>query len=91
MLERHVNGQTGRAMGAALFTVYRSQPSVIKQAVETAASMLRSDKSRGYMLEMTCADFLAGANVDRGNPDALMAPLDRLALPCEATEVPQQS
>jgi len=31
--------------------------------------MLGSDKSRGYCLEMICADFLAGANLDTGNPD----------------------
>jgi hypothetical protein len=33
---------------------------VIEQALETAALMLGSDKSRGYCLEMICADFLAG-------------------------------
>ena len=32
------------------------------QAMETAALMLGTDKSRGYCLEMICADFLAGAN-----------------------------
>jgi glycosyltransferase involved in cell wall biosynthesis len=36
------------------------------QAIETAAFMLGSDKSRGYCLEMICADFLAGANLDTG-------------------------
>jgi hypothetical protein len=30
------------------------------------------------MLGMICAAFLAGANVDGGNPDALMLSLDRL-------------
>jgi hypothetical protein len=30
------------------------------------------------MLEMICADFLAGANLDTGNSDALMISLDRL-------------
>ena len=30
--------------------------------------MLGSDKSRGYCLEMICADFLAGANLQEGNP-----------------------
>jgi len=36
---------------------------VIEQAIETAALMLGSDKSRGYCLEMICADFLAGASL----------------------------
>jgi hypothetical protein len=48
------------------------------QALETAALMLGSDKSRGYMLEMICADFLAGANLETGNSDVLMTSLDRL-------------
>jgi len=54
------------------------QLAVIEQALETAARMLGSDKSRGYMLEMICADFLAGANADNGNSNALMISLDRL-------------
>ena len=32
-----------------------------EQALETTALMLGSDKSRGYCLEMICADFLAGS------------------------------
>jgi hypothetical protein len=40
--------------------------------------MLGTDKSRGYCLEMICADFLAGANLENGNPDALLLPLGRL-------------
>lgn len=34
--------------------------------------MLGSDKSRGYCLEMICAHFLAGANLDYGNPEILL-------------------
>ena len=38
----------------------------IEQALETAALMLGTDKSRGYCLEMICADFLAGARLEDG-------------------------
>jgi len=34
--------------------------------------MLGTDKSRGYCLEMICADFLAGANLDNGDPQLLL-------------------
>ena len=34
--------------------------------------MLGTDKSRGYCLEMICADFLAGVNLDNGNPEILL-------------------
>ncbi len=34
--------------------------------------MLRTDKSRGYCLEMIGADFLAGANLESSNPEILL-------------------
>jgi hypothetical protein len=34
--------------------------------------MLGSDSDRGYCLEMICADFLAGANLDHGDPQMLL-------------------
>jgi len=40
--------------------------------------MLGSDNSRGYCLEMICADFLAGANLESGDIKALRLGLDRL-------------
>jgi hypothetical protein len=49
--------------------VYKSQIPVIERAIETAALMLGTDKSRGYCLEMICADFLVGAHLDNSNPE----------------------
>jgi hypothetical protein len=51
---------------------------VIEQAIETAALMLGTDKSRGYCLEMICADFLAGANLGAGCPDVLLESVSRM-------------
>jgi hypothetical protein len=34
--------------------------------------MLGTDKSRGYCLEMICADFLAGANLENDNLEVLL-------------------
>ena len=45
---------------------------MIEQTIETAALMLGTDKSRGYCLEMICADFLAGAHLDNGDPEILL-------------------
>ncbi len=50
---------------------------VIEQAIETAALMLGTDKSQGCCLEMICAEFLAGANLDNGNPDTLLRSVSR--------------
>ena len=39
--------------------------------------MLGTDKSRGYCLEMICADFLAGAHLEDGNPEILLQSIQR--------------
>jgi hypothetical protein len=62
-VERHLTGQEIEPHEILYFKVYKSQLPVIEQALETAALMLGSDRSRGYCLEMICADFLAGANL----------------------------
>jgi hypothetical protein len=51
------------------YGVYKTQLVVIEQALETASLMLGSDKSRGYTLEMICADFLAGARLENQNQE----------------------
>jgi hypothetical protein len=77
-VERHLTGKESEPWELLYFKVYKSQLAVIEQALETAALMLGSDKSRGYMLEMICADFLAGANIEAGNSNALILSLERL-------------
>jgi hypothetical protein len=42
--------------------------------------VLRSDKARGYCLEMICTDFLSGMSLEAGNRDALLRSLPRLVL-----------
>jgi len=39
--------------------------------------MLGSDKSRGYCLEMICADFLAGAHASGGDPQVFLGAIWR--------------
>jgi hypothetical protein len=77
-VEKHLTGKESEPWELIYFKVYKSQLAVIEQALETAGLMLGSDKSRGYMLEMICADFLAGANIDTGDSNALILSLDRL-------------
>jgi hypothetical protein len=65
-VERHLTGKETEAWEILYFKVYKSQLLVVEKAIETASLMLGTDKSRGYCLEMICADFLAGANLQNG-------------------------
>jgi predicted MPP superfamily phosphohydrolase len=76
-VERHLTGKETEPWEIIYFKLYKSQLPIIEQALETAALMLGSDKSRGYCLEMICADFLAGANLDGANPKLLLASIQR--------------
>jgi hypothetical protein len=77
-VERHLTGRDTEPWEIVYFKFYKSQLPVIEQALETAALMLGSDKSRGYCLEMICADFLAGAHLDEGDSKTLLMSLCRL-------------
>ena len=72
-VEKELTGREEEPSELIYFKVYKSQIPVIEQAIETAALMLGTDKSRGYCLEMICADFLAGAHLDNGNPEILLS------------------
>ena len=67
-VERHLTGKETEPWEIIYFKLYKSQLHVVEKAIETAALMLGTDKSRGYCLEMICADFLAGANLKDSEP-----------------------
>jgi hypothetical protein len=79
-VERHLTGKETEAWEMLYFKVYKSQLDVIEQALEIASLMLNQN-ARGYCLEMICADFLAGANLDAsGDVDSLLLALTRIYL-----------
>ena len=51
-MEKELTGKETEPSELIYFKVYKSQIPVIEQAIETAALMLGTDKSRGYCLEM---------------------------------------
>ena len=77
-VDRYLTGKESEPWELLYFKVYKSQIPVIERALETATLMLGSDKSRGYCLEMICADFLAGAHLDDVSPDTLSMSLKTL-------------
>ena len=76
-VEKYLTGES-ETSELIYFKVYKSQVPVLEQAIDTAALMLGSDKSRGYCLEMICADFLAGAHAENGNAKVLLFSMLRL-------------
>jgi hypothetical protein len=76
-VEKELTGRETEPWEIVYFKLYKSQIPVIDQAIETAALMLGTDRSRGYCLEMICADFLAGANLENGNAKVLLCSLLR--------------
>ena len=77
-VEKELTGRESEPSELIYFKVYKSQAPVIERAIDTAALMLGSDKSRGYCLEMICADFLAGAHIENGDPKILLFSMLRL-------------
>jgi hypothetical protein len=77
-VEKELTGKETEPYEILYFKIYKSQIPVVEQAIEAAGLMLGSDKSRGYCLEMICADFLAGANLEDQNPDALLQSVARV-------------
>src|SRR5271156_4737867 len=76
-VEKELTGIDTEPAEIVYFKFYKSQIPVIEQAIETAGLMLGTDKSRGYCLEMICADFLAGAHLDNSDPEILLNSISR--------------
>ena len=91
----HLTGKETEPWEIIYFKLYKSQLPVVERALEIAALMLGSDKSRGYSLEMICADFLAGAalatdgseqNLGYSASDGLSSTASRQPASIETTE-----
>jgi hypothetical protein len=76
-VEKELTGKETEPWEMIYFKFYQSQIPVIERAIETAALMLGSDRSRAYCLEMICADFLAGASLDSQNAETLLFSMTR--------------
>jgi hypothetical protein len=66
-VDRYLTGKETEAWEIIYFKLYKGKLSVVERALEIAALILGCDKSRGYSLEMICADFLAGAALETDN------------------------
>jgi hypothetical protein len=76
-VEKELTGRESEPWEIVYFKLYKTQIPILEQAIETATLMLGTDKSRGYCLEMICADFLAGANLENDDPTFLLQSMSR--------------
>jgi hypothetical protein len=77
-VERHVSGKDAEPWELLYFKLGKSQIPIVEDALEKAALMLGPHRSRGYCLEMICADFLAGVSLEEPNPANLVRSIQRI-------------
>ena len=68
------------------FKLFESQLPVVEKALYVASRMAGTERSRGYCLELICADFLAG-RMEESSPEEILLVIERLVrlLPPEYT------
>ncbi len=78
-VDQHLTGKDTEPTEIIYFKTYKSQIPVIERAIETAALMLGTDKSRGYCLEDDLVLYSPcwTLNLDSGQPDVLLSSMER--------------
>ena len=59
------------------FKLFESQLPIVEKALYIAARMVGTERSRGYCLELICADFLAG-RTEESSPEEMLLVIHRL-------------
>jgi len=59
------------------FKLFESQLPVVERALYVASRMVGTERSRGYCLELVCADFLAG-RTEESTPEEILMAIHRL-------------
>ena len=59
------------------FKLFESQLPVVERALYVASRLVGSERSRGYCLELICADFLAG-RTEESTPEEILLVIHRL-------------
>ena len=72
--QRHLTGKDTEPTEVIYFKFYKSQIPVIEQAIETAALMLGTDKSRGYCLENDLRGFPGGSQPQTADNQTCFCP-----------------
>jgi hypothetical protein len=83
-VHRYFTGEDLEPYEMVYFKLFESQLPIIERALYVAARMAGTERSRGYCLELICADFLAG-RTEESSPEETLLVIQRLvsSLPSE--------
>ena len=68
---KYFTGQDYEPYEMVYFKLYESQLPIIERALYVSSRMVGTEKSRGYCLELICADFLAG-RTEESTPEEIV-------------------
>jgi hypothetical protein len=74
---KYFTGQDYEPYEMVYFKLYESQLPIVERALYVASRMVGSERSRGYCLELICADFLAG-RTEESSPEETLLLIHRL-------------
>jgi hypothetical protein len=86
-VHKYFTGENYEPYEMVYFKLYESQLPVVERALDVASRMVGTEKSRGYCLELVCADFLPGRGGE-SSPEEILMVIHRLVqlLPREYQE-----
>jgi hypothetical protein len=76
-VHRYFTGEDLEPYEMVYFKLFESQLPIIERALYVAARMTGTERSRGYCLELICADFLAG-RTEESSPEETLLVIQRL-------------
>jgi hypothetical protein len=76
-VHRYFTGEDLEPYEMVYFKLFESQLPIIERALYVAARMAGTERSRGYCLELICADFLAG-RTEESSPEETLLVIQRL-------------
>ena len=76
-VHKYFTGEDYEPYEMVYFKLFESQLPVVERALYVASRMVGTEKSRGYCLELICADFLAGRG-EESSPEEILMVIDRL-------------
>ena len=74
---KYFSGEDYEPYEMVYFKLYESQLPVVERALYVASRMVGTERSRGYCLELICADFLAG-RTEESTPEEILLVIHRL-------------